>query len=201
MYFHQVILLALAFLAFTAALNCTGGGEGWTSADFEEYLSLSNSNDSGRLLTNWGGMKKLKHCVLEESDWTHQDTPFEAQDYGREEDSGVSKNKLLRARGGDNYWKTWNGYACDNRLGAIAAVLSGFGCGICVTSRNIPMVTGYLWRQYISGDFPSVVYYPYAECRGDYIHYQGIYKNQQSSCDTFGTNSKRAWSAVLYQGC
>ncbi|KAK4217118.1 hypothetical protein QBC37DRAFT_451644 [Rhypophila decipiens] len=180
----QTLTILISAAAVTpASMRCTAGRP-WTKQELTEYQSL-NSTDG------WAGMDVIPHCVLDDTDHHPTTALLKARGGGKNLDINN-----LQARGGGNDWQAFGNYdSCHQpSLGG----LNNFGCGACFTPAGGSVIrSGWLYREKLSGDYPTVDYYSGTGCTGSRVHHQGIYSGQHTSCDYFGD----AYSAVVYQGC
>lgn len=172
----RFLAVVLAAVGTVTAMNCTNEGASWTPEEFAEYLTLDDTTD-------WAPMARIQQCAIEDSDWKPA-TPSHPHD-----------TRSLEARGGNNRWSGYKYEGCNSGEQIVTA--ENFGCGGCYFSADA-IKSGYLWRERLSGSYPTVDYFNGPNCSGKKLHHQGISSFQYSSCNTIPNT---AWSAVVYQGC
>ncbi|KAM7198948.1 hypothetical protein V8F33_004685 [Rhypophila sp. PSN 637] len=85
----------------------------------------------------------------------------------------------------------------DNRLDRRS--VNNFGCGMCVTSLGPTMAAGWLWREWVGGDYPSADYFTGTYCASGYFKHHEIPSGQHASC--FNPAPYAFRSVLVYQGC
>ncbi|KAG4026234.1 hypothetical protein MFRU_043g00380 [Monilinia fructicola] len=172
----STVLLAAMFLpAAFAVIKKIHDGPGLTHEEYLESLTLNTTE-------GWEPMARVPQYLLDEGDFL---------DLGNI--SGIEK------RGGG---RQFIGYVNNECSGSYTIDVVNFGCGVCASSAT-SLKGGFLWRQTISGDYPTGAWFGGLWCSGPQMHSQGINPNQYSSCDTAQqwTGGSPYLSVILYQGC
>jgi len=169
-----IVSFLAAWTATATAMKCTEGIP-LTSDELTELETLNNT-------TGWAPMEKITHCTLEASDI--------------KSDTGSINDHKLEARGGGNRFTARSAYGCS---GSTIFDVHNFGCCACITiPSGAPTIkSGTLWREKLSGAYPTMNYYRDAQCQGTDLGKQGILSGQYSSCQ----DAADARSVIVCQGC
>jgi hypothetical protein len=171
------ILVSLAVLATIAIRDVLAGAvkqselPGLTHEEFVEYLTLESTD-------GWEPMARVPQYNVTEG---------EVLDLG---------GTALAKRGGQ---RVFVGYGLSDCRDHDLFTVQNFGCGVCITTPGDPLLSGWLFRETLSGDYPTADWYSDTYCGGPKLHHQGIRSGQYSSCDNL--ESSRWQSVMLYQGC
>ena len=176
---NSLAILAAAATMKTASAGFTlvRDGPGLTPEEFQEYLTLNTTE-------GWEPMSRVPHYVVTED--------------GGVLDLGLGNSTGLVKRGGDRQFNAYTQRGCNN--GFLISVRK-FGCGVCI-SGPVAFKSGWLWREKVSGEYPTADWNNAFGCAASRVHHQGILSGQYSSCnnaDDYGVST--AASAMLYQGC